>query len=302
MSLLSIPPPPAERTPFKQAASIRDYDWVGSLPFVLMHLAPLGALWTGTRWQDWAVCVALYWIRMFAVTGFYHRYFSHRTFKMGRVMQFLAAFVAQTSSQKGVLWWAAHHRDHHRYSDTLRDPHSPRLWGLLYAHLGWIFDRTESTDYGKVKDLARYPELVVLNKLWWVPVAALGLGVYLWLGASGLFIGFGLSTAVLWHATFTINSLTHVYGTQRFDAGDDSRNNLWLALLTMGEGWHNNHHYHQGCARQGLYWWEIDVTYYILKVMGWVGLVWDIREPPAKVYEAAADRKHAAADAVDEAA
>jgi stearoyl-CoA desaturase (delta-9 desaturase) len=255
-------------------------------PFFIMHLAPLGALWTGARWQDWAACIGLYWLRMFAVTGAYHRYFSHRTYKTSRAFQFVLAFLAQTSSQKGALWWAAHHRTHHKHSDLDLDPHDSRR-GFWYSHVGWLFAGTTDTDYSKVKDLAKYPELVWLNRYWFVPPTVLGVLVWLALGWSGLWIGFALSTVILWHGTFTINSLSHMLGTQRYAAGDDSRNNWWLAIITMGEGWHNNHHFYMGCTRQGFYWWEYDVTYYILRALGWLGLIWDIREPPARAFDPA---------------
>jgi stearoyl-CoA desaturase (delta-9 desaturase) len=262
----------------------REYATGAGAPFLLMHLAPLGALWTGTRWQDWAACIALYWVRMFGVTGAYHRYFSHRTYKTSRAFQFFLAFLAQTSSQKGALWWAAHHRTHHKYSDLEQDPHNSRL-GFWHSHVGWLFSGTTETDYSKVKDLAKYPELVWLNRFWFVPPAVLGVAVWLALGWSGLWIGFALSTVFLWHGTFTINSLSHLFGNQRYDAGDDSRNNWLLAIITMGEGWHNNHHYYMGSTRQGFYWWEIDVTYYVLKVLSFCGLIWDIKAPPARAYD-----------------
>ena len=185
----------------------------------------------------------------------------------------------------GGLWWAATHRDHHRFSDGDRDPHSPVKWGLLHAQVGWLYDHNGDTDYARVKDLAKYPELVVLNKLWLLPPTIMGVLCYIFLGLDGLLVGFMLSTAVLWHCTFTINSLAHVWGSRRYETEDDSRNNLWLALLTMGEGWHNNHHHFMGSTRQGFYWWEIDMSYYVIKAMSWVGLVWDVKEPPARVYE-----------------
>lgn len=257
------------------------------VPFLAMHVVPLLAFWTGTRWQDWAVCAGLYFIRMFGVTGVYHRYFSHRTYKMGRGMQFFMALLAMSSSQKGVLWWAAHHRHHHKHSDEISDVHSPKHFGFWHAHCGWLFDDTSATDYRTIKDFAKYPELVFLDKYWYLPPALLGVTVWLLMGWSGLLIGFCLSTALCWHGTYTINSLSHVFGKRRFETTDTSTNNWMLAIITLGEGWHNNHHYFQGCTRQGLFWYEIDVTYYILRALQAVGLVHSIKEPPAAVYEAA---------------
>lgn len=260
------------------------YEWGSIGPTLAVHLLPLGALWTGARWQDWVVCFALYFARMFFVTGWHHRYFSHRTFKTSRAMQFIAAVLTQTSSQRGVLWWAAHHRHHHKFSDLPWDTHSPIQRGFWYSHIGWIFEKNAgNVDYDKIRDLSKYPELVWLDKYWYVPPAALGVLVYLTMGASGLFIGFALSTVLLWHGTFTINSLSHVIGKRRFKTGDTSRNNWLLALITLGEGWHNNHHHYMGSTRQGFYWWEIDISYYILKAMSWVGLVWDLRPVPEHI-------------------
>jgi stearoyl-CoA desaturase (Delta-9 desaturase) len=273
---------------------LSEYQWVGALPFIGMHFVPLLAIYTGTRWQDWAVCAGLYVARMFGVTGGYHRYFSHRTYKTSRVFQFLLAFLAQSSSQKGALWWAANHRTHHKYSDQDGDPHDSRR-GFWYSHCGWIFDHTEHTDYSKVKDLAKYPELVFLNHFHHVPTVTLGALVYLLMGWSGLFIGFALSTVLLWHGTFTINSLAHMIGRPRYASNDDSKNHFGLALLTLGEGWHNNHHYFMGSTRQGFFWWEIDITYGILRVLSWFRIVWDIKEPPARVYDPASMLKIAQA-------
>ena len=254
----------------------------------LLHVACIGIFWTGTHLIDWVVCVALYFIRMFAITGGYHRYFSHRTYKTSRWFQFILAFIAETSSQKGALWWAAHHRNHHKESDTVNDVHSPVQRGFLYSHIGWLYElENDYTDYEKVADLAKYPELVFLNKNWLIPPILLGVLVWLWLGWSGLLVGFCLSTVILWHGTFTINSLSHIFGYQDYYTGDYSRNNWWLAIITLGEGWHNNHHFYQSCTRQGFKWWQYDITYYVLKMMSWVGLVWDLREPPREVVEAA---------------
>ena len=262
----------------------RGYDWLPFTPFLLLHVLVFGALWTGTSWVDWVACAVLYFVRMFAVTGAYHRYFSHRTYKTSRWFQFFLAFLAQTSSQKGALWWAAHHRDHHKYSDLPWDVHSPIQKGFWYSHVLWLVDRgTEVTDYKRIKDFAKYPELVWLNKYWLVPPVALGVATWWLLGWSGLLIGFFLSTVLLWHGTFLVNSLAHVLGGRRFPTADTSRNNWWIALLTLGEGWHNNHHHYMGSARQGFYWWEIDVTYYILKALSWCGLIWDLRPVPAAV-------------------
>ena len=194
--------------------------------------------------------------------------------------------IATTSIQKGPLWWASKHRHHHKYSDEPNDVHSPVQRGFWYSHVGWITSGDHiHTDLNVVRDLAKFPELVWLNKYHWVAPVVMGLLCYLAAGWSGLVVGMGWSTVACWHGTFTINSLTHVFGKRRYATTDDSRNNWWLALITMGEGWHNNHHHFQACARQGFYWWEYDVTYYILRGLAAVGIVWDLKEPPARVYQ-----------------
>jgi stearoyl-CoA desaturase (Delta-9 desaturase) len=254
------------------------------IAFVGVHLATLGVFYTGMGWRELALCVALYVVRMFAITAGYHRYFAHRAYRTGRVFQFVLAFVAQTSLQSGAVWWAAKHRDHHRYSDTDRDSHSPRQHGFWFAHLGWIFHETAGkADYSRVPDLVRYPELMWLDRQRFMPGLVLGFLVWAMFGWPGVFGGFLLSTVVLYHATFAINSLAHVLGRQRYLTGDDSRNNWWLALLTLGEGWHNNHHYFMASTRQGFYWWEVDLTYYALRGLESLGLVWDLKTPPAQV-------------------
>ncbi|MEM9727968.1 MAG: acyl-CoA desaturase [Myxococcota bacterium] len=259
--------------------------WQKAIPFILSHLAVFGAFWSGVTTQAVTLCIVLFFVRVWAITAGYHRYFSHRTYKTSRAMQFVLAFLAQTSSQKGVLWWASHHRVHHKHSDQPGDVHSPVLDGFIWAHLGWIFADTGETRWDKIRDFAKYPELRWLNKYWAVPPTMTAIFCFLVAGWSGLFIGFFLSTVLVWHNTFIINSLTHVWGKRRFDTTDDSRNNWVTALLTLGEGWHNNHHHYQSSCRNGFYWYEIDVTYYVIKMMSWVGLVWDIREVPEHVLE-----------------
>jgi stearoyl-CoA desaturase (delta-9 desaturase) len=254
------------------------------LAFVGVHLAAVGVFFTGFGWRELALAVGLYGLRMFAVTAGYHRYFAHRAFSTSRPFQFVLAFLAQTSLQSGAVWWAAKHRDHHTYSDTERDIHSPRQYGFWFAHLGWIFHESAGkADYGRAPDLTRYPELMWLDRNRFMPGLVMGFAVWALCGWAGLFGGFILSTIVLYHATFAINSVTHVAGRQRYLTGDDSRNNWWLALLTLGEGWHNNHHYFMASTRQGFYWWEVDITYYLLRGLAAIGLVWDLKQPPAHV-------------------
>ncbi len=261
-----------------------DIIYPAAIPFILVHLVCFAAIWTGITWQALALCAGLYWLRIFAVTAGYHRYFSHRTYATSRVFQFILAFLAQSTAQKSVLWWAAKHRDHHLHSDMPQDVHSPRQKGFVYAHLGWIFARKHDvTEFSKVKDLTRYPELLWLDRWALVPPIALGIASFFIAGWSGVVVGFFWSTVLLYHGTFCINSLAHVSGSKRYVTGDDSRNNWLLAIITMGEGWHNNHHAYQSSVRQGFKWWEYDPTYYILKALSWCGVVWDLKSPPQQV-------------------
>jgi stearoyl-CoA desaturase (delta-9 desaturase) len=278
----------------------RRTDWITSIPYFFVHAACILLVFMPPTWSDIALCIGLYYLRMFGITAGYHRYFSHRAYKTGRVFQFILAFIGTTSLQKGVLWWAAHHRAHHKYSDEERDIHSPRQRGLYWAHQGWILcPRHNATDWARIQDFAKYPELRWLNNHFISPallavgtlfLIAFGVALFghtareaLWKGAHAAMWGGFLSTVLLWHGTFTINSLAHVWGSRRYKTTDDSRNNLFLALLTMGEGWHNNHHHYQSTANQGFFWWEIDFSYYILKVLSWFGIVWDLRTPPAHI-------------------
>jgi stearoyl-CoA desaturase (delta-9 desaturase) len=261
-----------------------DVAYPSSIAFLLIHLSCFTALWIGVTPRAVLLGVGLYLMRIFAIGAGYHRYFAHRAFRTGRVFQFCLAFLAQTSAQRGVLWWAAKHRRHHKYSDTELDVHSPVLRGFLYAHVGWIFvPRNNDTDFAAVRDLARFKELVWLNRHPYLPAALLALASWLIAGMPGLVVGFCWSTVGVWHATFSINSLAHVVGRRRYVTGDESRNNWLLALLTMGEGWHNNHHAYQVSVRQGFRWWEYDPTYYGLRVLSWIGLVWDLHVPPKAV-------------------
>jgi len=247
--------------------------------FVAMHVACLGAFLLPFHWRYVWLAVGMYYLRMFGVTAGYHRYFSHRSFRLGRVAQFALAFLAETSAQKGVLWWAAHHRVHHKTSDTVDDIHSPEQEGFWWAHVGWVLS-SEYDEYDPrlIQDFSKYPELRWLSKYFLVPPVLLG-AVMLWAGGlPGFMWGFVISTVMLFHGTFAINSLAHVWGTRRFDTPDHSRNNFALALITMGEGWHNNHHQYMYACRQGLRWWEIDLTYYILRALQAVGVVRDVRE------------------------
>lgn len=269
--------------------------------FFLIHAACIGVFFVSFSWTVVAVCIALYLIRMFAITGAYHRYFSHRTYKTSRWFQFLLGLLGTTAAQKGPIWWAANHRHHHQHSDTEEDIHSVKMKGLWHAHVGWVL----SKDYlhvksDLIKDFLKYPEIEWLDRNHLVAPIILAVGLTLLgsflhttypelnvTGWSMLIWGFCVSTTLLYHGTFFINSLAHLVGNKRFNTTDESRNSFILALITLGEGWHNNHHRYPGSERQGFYWWEIDITHYTLKVLSWLGLVWDLREPPKRIFEEA---------------
>ena len=272
-------------TPYTDADDVHDdIIYPSAIPFIFIHLGCFAAIWTGVTWQALAICVTLYWLRIFAIGAGYHRYFSHRAYSTSRAFQFVLAFMSQTTAQKSVIWWASKHRHHHLHSDTEQDVHSPRHHGFIYSHLGWIFSRKhDGPDLAKVSDLVRYPELMWLHKLEILPAIILAGLCFLVAGWSGLVVGFLWSTVLVYHGTFCINSLAHVRGSKRYVTGDDSRNNFLLAVFTMGEGWHNNHHAYQSSVRQGFKWWEIDPTYYLLRALSWIGFVWDLKTPPEPV-------------------
>jgi stearoyl-CoA desaturase (delta-9 desaturase) len=281
----------------RDAAAADAIDWARIVPFAGMHLACLGVLWVGVSPVAVGVAVALYVLRMFAITGFYHRYFSHRTFKTSRGVQFVFAVLGAAAVQRGPIWWAAHHRHHHAHSDQPEDAHSPVQRGFLWSHMGWFLSRRHfAPDWGRVRDLMRFPELRWLDRYDILVPFALAVGLLVlgrvldahWpgLGTSGaqmLVWGFFVSTVACYHGTYSINSLCHVWGRRRYATGDGSRNNFLLALITLGEGWHNNHHRYPMSARQGFYWWEIDLTYYGLRLLALLGLVRDLKPVPREV-------------------
>ncbi len=284
--------------------SLQKSDWVRCVPYILLHIACIGIFWVGWSWTAVLLAIGAYLIRMFAITAFYHRYFSHRSFKTTRFWQFLFALIGSWSVQRGPLWWAAHHRYHHKHADTEKDVHSPLQSGFLWSHTAWFMsDHNFRTKTALVKDWIKFPELVFLDRfdIFGPVVFALltiftGYMLYVFapqLETSGLqlfFWVFCLSTVALYHCTFTINSLSHKWGTRRFDVNDSSRNNLFLAFLTLGEGWHNNHHYYPTAARQGFFWWEFDFSYYCLCVLKRLGIVWDLNPVPQRVYQKIKDQ------------
>ena len=258
--------------------AINHYRFGAVAAFAALHLAAIGVFFVPFRWQYLGGMLTIYVVRMFGVTAGYHRYFSHRSYKLNRFFQLAIAVLAQSSGQKSVLWWAAHHRMHHRHSDQQPDVHSPGLRGFWWAHVGWVISNDyDEYDSGLIRDFGKFPELRWLDRYHWVPTALLGATIYLIGGLVAFLWGYVLSTVLLYHATFCINSLAHVWGTRRFATADESRNNFVLALITLGEGWHNNHHRFMHACRQGILWWEVDLTYYGLRLLGWLGIAHGLR-------------------------
>lgn len=270
-------------------------DWLRAVPFLLMHAGCFLVIWTGFSKVAAITALTLYFIRLFSIGAFYHRYFSHKTYQTNRFWQFIFALMGATAAQRGPLWWSSHHRQHHLCTDQPEDVHSPVQHGFWWSHVGWFLSkRNYYYKPERVKDLAAFPELVFLDRYdSLVPVLLLAVlmivGKVLQLTAPELHTsalqmavwGFFLSTTLLFHTTVTINSLTHIFGRQAYPTNDNSRNSFLLALLTLGEGWHNNHHYYPASVRQGFRWWQIDITFYILKLLEKLGMVWHLRGVPA---------------------
>ena len=284
-------------TQISQQQSPHEIDWLRVIAFILIHLTCVAVIWVG--WSPVAVifAVSLYGIRMFAITGFYHRYFSHKAFKTSRPMQFIFAVLGASAVQRGPLWWASHHRNHHAVSDQQLDAHSPVQHGFFWSHMGWFLSEAHfATLHERVKELTHFPELRFLDRYDILVPALLGISVFIIGECFALYLpewntngwqlfvwGFAISTVALYHATFTVNSLAHTWGSRRYETKDQSRNNPLIALITLGEGWHNNHHHFPGAARQGFFWWEIDITYYGLAILSKLGLIWELRSVPPQI-------------------
>lgn len=271
--------------------------WRVPIAYLSLHLGIFAVFWVGWSWFAVITSISSYLLRIFAVTGSYHRYLSHRSYKTSRWFQFAFAFLANTAPQRGPLWWAAHHRHHHRFSDEPDDPHSPLRHGFWTSHLlWWSLRKNRVTRRELVLDLWKFPELVFLNRFDFLAPLSLAVSAYLFgevlqtaapgLGASGpqmLVWGFVIPTVALSHGISSVNSLGHLWGRRRFETRDNSRNNFWLALVSLGDGWHNNHHHYPRSARHGFYWWEIDPTYYGLLLLEKMGLIWELKQLPERV-------------------
>jgi|SRR6516162_9074494 len=262
-------------------------NWIKSVPFLGVHLICLAAFWTGASWKALGLCLTLYLVRMFGITAGYHRYLSHRAFKTSRFFQFALAWMGCLAMQKGPLWWAAYHRHHHHHADQPADAHSPSQRGLWWAHAGWFLcSRYEEANFDWIKDLTRYPELVWLDRYPTLPGILLAVACPLFSGWQGLIWGFFVSAVMSYHGTCAINSICHVYGSVRYKTSDTSRNNVLFGIACLGEGWHNNHHHYSTSARIGFFWWEIDIAFYVLRLLEFLGVVWDLKQPTQRALEA----------------
>jgi stearoyl-CoA desaturase (delta-9 desaturase) len=258
--------------------------WTVQASATLVFFVPFG-------WGMAVLWAASHFLRAIGLTLAFHRYYAHRAFQMNRVVRFVWTFIGTAAMQKGPIWWAGHHVNHHRYADRDGDPHSPMVSGIYYAHIGWFLndakhERLEASN-PVIRDFSKAPEIVFLDRYFFIPPLALAAAMYGIGGMQWLVWGFCFPTVTLAHATFAINTVNHLFGSRRFDTIDESRNNAFTAFFAVGEGWHNNHHRYQRAARNGFYWWEFDPTWYVIRAMAAFGLAWDLQPVPARIYEEA---------------
>lgn len=267
------------------------------VPFLGVAAALAVSVRHGVRLVDLALLAAMYALTTAAITVGFHRLFAHRAFRTGAAMRALLAIAGSMAAQGPVIYWAANHRRHHSHADRPGDPHSPHvgasgsrgpLGGLVYAHVGWLFDHDVTDCERYAPDLLRDPALVRINRLYFVwvflglalPAVAGGFWTGTWAGALGGFLWGGLVRIfLLQHATFSINSICHVFGSRSFETDDRSTNNAWLALISFGEAWHNNHHAFPGSAKFGLGWRQVDVGAAVIRALELAGLVWSVKRP-----------------------
>lgn len=269
------------------------------LPFIVLHSSLALIIVSAPSYALIVLCLFSTYIRLFGITAGFHRYFSHKSFKTSKWFQCFLGMLGTSAAQHGPLWWAAHHRHHHRFSDTERDIHSPKKCGFFVAHMGWLFNRKHiAIQEQYVTDLLQHKELRLMERYYYLIVAGYALCVTgigyvchtVWptLGITafdGFVWGFCVSTVLLYHLTFSINSLMHTIGHRVYNTTDNSRNSAILALLTLGEGWHNNHHRYPHAERQGFVWWQIDITHSVLSMLNALGIIWDLKPVPKYILE-----------------
>lgn len=263
-----------------------EFDPISVLFILVFHMAAIvGVFVVGVSLYLVGLGVLSYALRVWVITAGYHRYFAHRSFKTSRAFQFIIGLLGTLAVERGPLWWATMHRLHHQYADQEKDIHSPLQDGLLWAYIGWMHSRKYCAvnDYSKIKDFSKYPELRWLNRFYLIPPLVAG-ALLLTLCSPAVFVWVVLVGTVLqWHTLFFSNTACHIFGRRRFNTNDTSKNNLLCAIILMGEGWHNNHHFYARSARQGFYWWEVDVSYYSIKLFEKLGIVWNVQEVPPHI-------------------
>jgi len=264
----------------------RGINWFLVIALVSFHLGAVAALF----FFHWSALIvfATIWIlaQNVGIAMGYHRLLTHRGYATPKWLEYCIAICGALALQGGPIYWVAVHRMHHKYTDKPGDPHSPRD-GKWWSHMGWIMNATLRDETEALKqyapDLSRQPFYRWLNRLHWVPLTVVGLSLFAFGGWSWLLWGAFLPVTIGLHVTWMVNSVTHLWGRRRFSTSDDSRNNLWVALLTGGEGWHNNHHANPVSARHGLAWYEVDFNYFAIRLLKILGLAKHVKTASLKV-------------------
>ena len=256
-------------------------NWITTIVLILLHIGAVAALFVFS-WRVFAAAVFLYWMTVaLGISMGYHRLHTHRSYQIPRFLEYFFAVCGALTLEGGPIFWVATHRLHHQKSDQPGDPHSPRD-GAWWSHVGWILLGETNHNNTRVlskyaPDLAKYKFYVWLNNYHWVPLTVLGVLLYA-IGGLPLFLWGGcLRVVVGLHSTWLVNSATHMWGRRRFETRDDSRNSWWVALLTFGEGWHNNHHAHPTSARHGLAWYELDHSWILISVLKFFGIAKSVK-------------------------
>ena len=260
---------------------------------ILFHLSVVLVFISGYSFTALITFLVLFLVRLFVITGFFHRYYSHRSYQTSRWFQFLLTFIGTSAGQQGPLSWATSHITHHQHADAEDDPHSPVLNSGFYAHIGWLLQKDAlSTNDKIVKPFTKYPEIVFLDRYHYIGTTSLIISLallgmllsehYPELGTSALQLvswGFILSTLLILHGACLVNSVGHLYGYRRFKTKDNSHNVWWLFPLTLGDNWHNNHHHAPKSASFSYAWWEVDIIYLCILILEKLGLVWNVKKP-----------------------
>ena len=289
----------------KVAGQKRKTNWGTGVFLVIAHLAAIAALFFWS-WPALISAVVMYWVAGSLGVGMgYHRLLTHRGYKVPKPIEYFLVTCATLSLEGGPIQWVTTHRIHHAHTDQTGDPHTPRDGGW-WAHVGWILrgtaqDHSQATLERYAPDVVKDRYYVWLNKYYYVPLIVVGVGLLALGGFDVMLWGVFLRVTFGLHATWLVNSATHMWGRRRFETGEDSRNSWWVALLTFGEGWHNNHHAHPTSARHGLKWYEVDINWWGIRVLQFLGLARRIKKvrfnPAATMWQlVTSGRKHYSAE------